>query len=237
MVACLAWDSPYRLRLDTLRTLAPHHVSQELLGTPVGPLIFPPRIWFHRLSQCPAPRRRSSPSSLRRFCLRWIQVTSAKRKRDNAARFRAGPAQGTDQAVHERQHSLGRWRPCSIVPQIVRSLQPAEQSVLGVTFDRLLGLRGDPPLIQFVAPACLAHGALLWPGGAASIRPSTPQTWPTWAITPRFLVRRGRRSFIRLRCRRQSFFHFRSRSSGCKSDKEAVLFGLPQIVKMRGMGL
>ena len=31
-----------------------------------------------------------------------LQITASKRKRDNVARFRTGPAYGPDQAVHER---------------------------------------------------------------------------------------------------------------------------------------
>ena len=37
--------------------------------------------------------------------------TASKRNLDNAAHLHAGPAHGTDQAVHERQHSLDRRRP------------------------------------------------------------------------------------------------------------------------------
>ena len=83
--------------------------------------------------------------------LRPALTVLAKRKLNGSAQFRVGPARGTNQPVQERQNSLGRRRPRIVVLQVIRSLQPAEETILGMTDDRLLGFGKYPPFVQAVA--------------------------------------------------------------------------------------
>ncbi len=89
----------------------------------------------------------------------WIHLwpallVPAKRMFNGLAQFRVGPPQWTNQPVQKRQHSLGRRRPCSLVSQVVRRLQPTEKAVLGLTDDRLLHFGKNPP---FLSPARMSE--------------------------------------------------------------------------------